>query len=80
MKVKDLLEEIKRCKKEYGKDFLEWDIYTEQCTEYDKKNKRGKQKWKINKGDDYDNWEYFQCVGFWTKIPKKKIFTINVNY
>jgi len=36
MKVKDLLEEIERCKKEYGDDFLEWNVYTEQCDEKDK--------------------------------------------
>ena len=39
MKVKDLLKEIERCQKEYD-DFLEWDVYTEQCTEVDKEYKR----------------------------------------
>ena len=29
MKVKHLLEEIERCKREYS-DFIEWDVYTEQ--------------------------------------------------
>jgi len=80
MKVKDLLEEIEKCQEEYGKDFLEWDVYTEQISNKDKKNKtKGRQKdWK--KVEDEQKWLYFECVGFWTKMPKKKIFTINVNY
>ena len=80
MKVKDLLKEIERCQKEYS-DFLEWDVYTEQIDEIDKECKKGKGfggGWKtvINSED----WEYFDCAGFWTKFPDKKIFTINVNY
>ena len=80
MKVKDLLNEIKRCQKEYGKEFLEWDVYTEQISKEDKKCKRtGVQKgWGIIKSEE--GWEYFKCAGFWMKSPKKKIFTINVNY
>jgi len=77
MKVKDLLKEINLRKKEY-KDFLEWDIYTEQCTEGDKKYKRKKQKWEIIK--DCEDWEYFKCEGFYTIIPERKVITINVNY
>jgi len=78
MKVKDLLEEAERCKAEYGEDFLNWDIYTEQCDENDKEYKRGKQNWEIlHCGEE---WEYFKCCGFWTLFPKEKIFTINVNY
>jgi hypothetical protein len=80
MKVKDLLEELKRSRKSYGKEFLEWDVYTEQCTEADKKYKRNPrgQNWKPIK--DEEGWEYFFCAGFSTKFPKKKIFTINVNF
>ena len=81
MKVKDLIKEINRCKKQW-KGFLDWDVYTEQCPEKDKKCKREKDKWKIV--TDSDGWEYFKCVGegfgFFTKMPRKKIFTINVNY
>ena len=39
MKIKDLLKEIERCKKEYP-DFLEWEVYTEQLEESDKEHKR----------------------------------------
>ena len=80
MKVKDLLNEIKDCEKIYGKEFLEWEVYTEQISEADKKCKTtGIQKdWKKVKNGD--GWEYFECAGFWTKMHKRKIFTINVNY
>ena len=79
MKVKDLLAEIESCKKEYP-DFLEWDVYTEQIGEEDKKTKKGRGlggNWKWLK--DCEDWEYFGCVGFWTKFPKEKVFTVNVN-
>jgi len=78
MKVKDLLEEVNKCKDRYGDDFLDWDIYTEQCTEDDKNYKRTKQNWKTIMCPE--DWEYFEFAGFWTKIIEKKIFTINVNY
>lgn len=78
MKVKDLLKEIEDCKKEYGEDFLDWDVYTEQINTADKKFKKTKQGWKWFK--DSEDWEYFECAGFWTKYPKKRIFTVNVNY
>lgn len=74
MKVKDLLFEIKKRQEEYGEEFLEWDVYTEQLDE------------DVKKQNNYEyiicneNWEYYKCYGFWTKIPKKKIFTININY
>lgn len=77
MKVKDLIEEINSSKKKW-KSFLSWDVYVEQCIERDKKYKRTEQKWKIV--TDSEGWEYFRCAGFNTKMPKKKIFTINVNY
>ena len=83
MKVKDLIEEIEDCRKEYGDDFLEWDVYTEQIHEIDKQHKRdttestGK-KW--GRLTDSEDWEYFECAGFWTNFPDKRIFTINVNY
>jgi hypothetical protein len=86
MKVKDLIDEIERCKKEYP-DFLEWEVYTEQLEQSDKVYKRkptskGGQGWEYIKphGGYPDDWEYFRCCGFWTKFTDKKIFTINVNY
>ena len=39
MKVRDLLEEIESCKKKHP-DFLEWDVYTQQIGEEDKKEVR----------------------------------------
>ncbi len=83
MLVRDLTGEIERCKELYGEDFLDWLVYTEQITEIDKQTKRTKiessgQGWSIVK--DSEDWEYFECAGFWTKFPDKKIFTINVNY
>lgn len=77
MKVKDLLKEIEECREEYGDEFLEWDVYTEQLTEYDKKHKR-KSGWEYRA--DEDEWEYFKCNGFWTKDPKQKWFSVNVNF
>ena len=79
MKIRDLVKEIELCKKRW-KSFLDWDIYTEQCTERDKKHKRTKQEWEIVK--DSEDWEYFKCAGdgFFTKMPKKRIFTININW
>jgi len=79
MKVRDLLDEIEAQRLEYD-DFLDWDVYTEQICEMDKafkKDKKG-QNWKWLTGGE--GWEYFECVGWWTKFPDKKIFTINVNY
>ena len=82
MKVKDLLEELEHCKSEYGDDFLEWDVYTEQICEMDKVFKKdtsdGGQNWEWI--TDSEEWEYFKCYGFWAKFPEEKIFTINVNY
>lgn len=78
MKVKDLLEEINRCKKEYGDEFLDWDVYTEQLGKNDKSQKKNSGTWNIVK--DAEKCKYFECVGFWTIFPRKKIFTINVNY
>ncbi len=77
MKVKDLLEEIKRGEKDYP-DFLEWEVYTEQLYEEDKQAKRANPQWKWVK--DSEDWEYIECAGFWTRFPDGKIFTINVNY
>ena len=81
MKVKDLLLEIERCREEHGEDFLEWEVYTEQINSADKKRKLSKKfggGWKTIK--DGEDWEYFECAGFWTKFKKERIFTINVNY
>ena len=83
MKVKDLVNELDKCKLEYGDSFLDWDVYTEQIDEVDKESKRTRtesngEKWGIVK--DSEDWEYFECAGFWTKFPEKKIFTVNVNF
>jgi hypothetical protein len=81
MKVKDLLGEIERCREEYGDEFLEWRVYTEQIDEEDKKIKKGTGfggNWKWLK--DSEDWEYIECVGFWTKFEKEKAFTINANF
>jgi len=72
MKVKDLIKEIQYCKKNYGSDFLEWDVYTEQLSEEEKKD--------YTTIKDKEGWEYAKCFGFNTIMPKEKIFTINVNY
>jgi len=79
MKVKDLIDEIERCKKEYD-NFLEWDVYTEQINSMDKVAKTSGLQKNWGKLRDGEEWEYFECAGFWTKFPDKKIFTINVNY
>jgi len=84
MKVKDLLKEIKRCRKEYP-DFLEWDIYTEQLgvdENADMYKEYGNYYEKITDGD---GWVYVKTedsgdIAWCTKMPKEKIFTINVNY
>ncbi len=78
MKVKDLLQEIESCKKEYGDDFLNWDVYTEQIQAHDRKFKKREHSWKWLK--DSEDWEYCECAGYWTKFGKEYVFTINVNY
>jgi len=78
MKVKDLLREIIYRTEKHGIDFLDWDVYTEQCSEYDKNYKKNKQWW--DTFIDSEDWEYFQACGFWTIVEDKKIFTVNVNY
>jgi len=85
MKVKELIGELSHCQKEYGKDFLDWDIYVEwvdshkngkfQKKEYEKKKKAG---WKFVK--DSEDWYYIKQAGYNTKMPKDKVFTVNVNY
>ena len=81
MKVKDLINEIEKCRGEYD-DFLEWDVYTEQIDEADRNIKSTITGFQDNWGRviDGEGWEYFECAGFWSKFPDKKIFTINVNY
>jgi hypothetical protein len=77
MKVKDILKELHDYQMEFGKDFLEWDIYTEQCTEEDKEYKRLGM-WKTF--TCHDDWEYFETAGFMTLVPSEKRISINVNY
>lgn len=83
MKIRELLKEIEENRKKYGEDFLDFDIYSEQIHEYDKKRKKrikeyGGQEWETI--TDSEQWEYFKCYGYNTIFPKEKIFTINVNY
>jgi hypothetical protein len=81
MKVANLLEEIKCCTEQYGADFLDWEVYTEQIDSSDRRWKKSKKfggDWETVK--DSEGWEYFKCHGFWTKFEKKRIFTINVNF
>ncbi len=78
MKVRDLLQQIADCRKEFGDDFLDWEVFTEQICEQDKLFKKSSPAWKFI--TDSQGWEYLECTGFWTKFPDKKIFTINVNY
>ena len=94
MTVGDLFKEIKRCQKEYGKDFLKWKVYTEQITPEDRKIKTFGYQWvkgpngkrvKWSQSDwgkikDSEGREYFECAGFNTIFKDKKIFTVNVNY
>jgi len=90
MKVRELLEEIKRYTDE-NPDILDYDVYTEQLTEQDKEYKRkpckegpegynegNGQGWEYIK--DSEEWEYFKVHGYNTVFNKEKIFTINVNY
>lgn len=91
MKVRDLLGAIEKAKLEYP-DFLDWDIFTEQCKEGDKKIKRKPSKVVSSHGSmkilgqgwrvlgDSEGWEYFECAGYNTFFKKEKAFTINVNY
>ena len=80
MKVKELIEEIEKFQKRYP-DFLEWDIFTEQCYEEDKRYKRGEQKWNILIGHDMQSEvEYFECVGGLGAWLEKKALCIHVNY
>ncbi len=79
MKVKYLIEELERCQKIYP-DFLAWKVYTEQVTEDDKEAKTNGIQSNWGKIKDSEDFEYFECAGFWTKFEKEKIFTVNVNY
>lgn len=91
MKVKDLLKEIKEKQKTYS-DFLEWEVFTEQISESQKKSlkkefsirektdlKNAKPNQKLTIKDSED-WEYFRCFGYNTCFTEQKIFTVNVNY
>jgi hypothetical protein len=76
MKVSDVFNAIKKYEKSYP-DLMDWDVYTEQCTEIDKNYKKNGD-WYYE--EDSEGWEYLKCEGFYTLFPEKKIFTINVNY
>jgi hypothetical protein len=90
MKLKELLKELNQRVKA-DPDILEYDVYTEQLTEQDKRFKRkpvrddipwhhkdNGQGWETIK--DGDGWEYFQAHGFNTVFTKEKVITINVNF
>jgi len=80
LKVKDLIETINRRKEQYGEDFLEFKVFTEQISENDRRCKTTGVQKNWGKIKDPDEWEYFECAGFNTIFEKEKIFTINVNY
>jgi len=82
MKVKNLLEDIEWCKEKW-EDFLEWDVYTEQLGVDENTDMMKEFYNSYEKYTDCEDWTYVKTCepGAWcTKIPKKKIFTINVNY
>ena len=65
---------------------MDYDVYTEQCTEEDKEHKRGEQHWDIIKIDEEAlspdaGMEYFHVAGFggyaW---DEEKVFVIDINY
>ena len=75
MKVKDLLEELKDCKEEYGEDFLDWDVAVEHHEKPEEcPNCRD------NMFTDSEGWTYIKCHGYWTKFTKKRVFTVNIHY
>ena len=74
MKIKDLLDTVKRGKKEY-KDFMEWDIAVEHHP-----NPKQCVNCKDSMLKDGDKWTYIKCHGFNTYFTKEKVFTINIHY
>jgi hypothetical protein len=92
MKVKHLLKEIEEQRKEYGEDFLEWDIYVEQMGFWKGRGKpidnfkKEISNWKDYKPvEDGDNWLYLRAedsgdMAWCGKWPKEKILTIQVNF
>ena len=84
MKVKHLLKEILNCQKSW-EDFLEWDVYTEQLgvnKDSDMYKDFGNY---YEKYTDCEDWTYVKTeddgdIAWCTKIPKEKIFTLNVNF
>ena len=82
MTVKDLIKEIEDCKKEYS-DFLEWEVYTEQLGVEEDDDMYKKFGNSYEKVSDSDGWVYVKTMSpeaWCTKMPKQKIFTLNVNY
>lgn len=75
MKVKDLFSEIAECLREYGNDFMDWNIAVEN-------NRKPEEcpNCKDNILKDQEGWEYVKCHGYWTKMPKEKVLTINIHY
>jgi len=84
MKVKHLIKLLNNLVAEVGGDALEYMVYLEQCTEGDKKFKRGYQKWDIVRYKDYPDDEepdeFFAVLGGIGTVEKDKVITINVNY
>lgn len=86
MKVKHLIKELNQYREEYGEDFDNWTVHVEQCSEGDKKYKRGEQRWDIIRTPDYPGdpeefWnEYYAVLGGIGRCPKDKWISINVNY
>lgn len=78
IKVRDLLRQIEDCRDDYGDDFLDWSVFTEQLDITDRQSKKTNPQWKWL--TDSEGWEYIECAGFWTIFSEEKAFTINVNY
>lgn len=74
MKVRDLIRAVQYGKKNYGKDFLDYDVYVEQLSHSEKSGGR----YMLLK--DCEGWDYVRCDGFNTYMPKEKVFTVNVNF
>jgi len=74
MKVKHLLREIAECAASYN-DFLDWDVAVEHH-----KKPEDCANCKDEILTDGEGWKYIKCHGFWTKMEKDKVFTVNIHY
>ncbi len=75
MKLKEILKDIKRYKKEY-KDLDDWDVYIEIIR--GKTSELKKAGWKVIR--DSEDWEFINIEGGVGLNPKEKIIVICANY